>query len=244
MKYVFYALLCLMFTGCSSCDRYAFYYFSGCSDEEIEHWDPEALAAANPFAMYLSFNGFDLNIGKPSSDGSAVNSSSYNLDYSLDFGFKYFLDHRNALRIGGNLLVYTNGKDSARNKETSIGPYIGFEHHFPSSNHISPYAAVGVGFNSWSVTTPVGDIAHGGVPSPQATNTGDVTDQTSTLRILGMAGFDWYPFRVFAIGAEYSIGYTSISGSHTDASGTKADKPTQSIFGITGGGNVHLLVHF
>jgi hypothetical protein len=242
MKYVFYGLLCFLFTGCNGCEELD-YFFDCFAHKMSEPRTPAQIHVDHPLAFLTSFRGLDLGVSSPSPDGSNVGFQS---DYSLDFGFKYFFDSKNALRAGLSFGTFSDGRDSARRKDTRIGPYIGYEHHCtPPNTLVSPYIGAGASYTSWSVTSPMyGGIISPGLPTPQAASTGDVTNQYNVFRFQVMGGFDWYPFDAFAIGAEYSLGYTSTSSSTTDAAGVKTDNPTSTAFGIVGGGNVHLLIHF
>jgi hypothetical protein len=58
-----------------------------------------------------------------------------------------------------------------------------------------------------------------------------------------MAGFDWFWTRGLAIGAEYGLGFNSVSGT-TTTGGTQVDNPSTTMIGFNGVGNVHLVVYF
>ncbi|MEP7235728.1 MAG: hypothetical protein ABI778_10575 [Ignavibacteriota bacterium] len=252
MKYLYYGLLCLMFTGC---DKFAMFAgcagcdgcesFAGCSPEQIDAFNAEAFLPDHPFAVESTIHGGDILNDHASTNGSEVRDRyGDRTDYSLDFGFKYFLDPSNAIRAGATFSTFTDGRDSGATKSSAIGPFIGYEHHFNSSPRISPYLGAAVGYTSWSNTMSyqTGGSANDGIPKTQATQ--DPTNDNTLLQVQAMAGFDWYFLNGLAIGAEYSFGFSSYGTSQTDATGKKTDKPTQTSLGILGGGNVHLLVHF
>ena len=145
------------------------------------------------------------------------------------FGMKYFMADDVALRFLLGLNMNTTSPDQGDDmKETGFGLGVGAEYHFRPLYSTSPYIGGQIGFQS---------------SSSENMNGLDESSRTH-LSIAALAGFNWFFTRGIAVGAEYSLGFTSTSGSNTPAGGEAADIPGTSMIGLAGVGNVNLVVYF
>lgn len=147
------------------------------------------------------------------------------------FGMKYFLADDVALRILLGLSMNTTAPEEGNDMTSSgFGLGIGAEYHFRPLYSTSPYIGAQLGFAS-------NGSNNGGE------GTAEVETSETNLSIAALAGFNWFFTRGIAVGAEYSLGFTSSSGS-TTTGGTEVDDPSQTMIGLAGVGNVNLVVYF
>jgi len=197
------------------------------------------ITKAGSAAFMFSMSGIEnFGIQGPSGDGMT------NGNVIAGAGMKYYFSDRLALRVGVSIVTSSSGPDSARLSTNNLGLGAGLEWHCHDLYAISPYLGANVGFRTWSVaagTQFVLTTRKNGTVTPLATD----PDKTSFTGFAGavVAGFDWFVLRSIAIGSEYSIGFASVSSS-TTSNGKVTDNPSQFLAGITGGGNVHLVVYF
>ena len=153
---------------------------------------------------------------------------------ALSAGFKYFLADELALRamLGFNS-ASTGNTDSAGGKHavTGIGIGVGIEMHTRALYSTSPYFGAMVTYGTSSDNRTF---------KAEASND---KNSRSTFGIGVMAGFDWFFTKGLAVGAEYNLGFSSSSSSHTSGTVT-TDNAGASNIGIGQGGNVHLVVYF
>jgi opacity protein-like surface antigen len=156
-------------------------------------------------------------------------------------GYKYYLSDDMALRAMLGFSTSSDGdeaKTGGKTTNTNYGIAVGVEMHTHAVYSTSPYFGAQLGF--------------GGASYDNKTTQGSVTSETknsgTTFGIGVLAGFDWYFTHGLAVGAEYMLGFQSMSASKTttDATGTSTttDLPSSSSIGISNAGNVHLVVHF
>jgi len=149
-------------------------------------------------------------------------------------GMKYYLNDDLALRI---LLAFNNtsmknsdASDSAKPGTTQFGVGIGAEYHFRPLYSTSPYVGGQISFTNSATDNDL---------------TGDAKVKTSrnSFAVAALAGFDWFFTRGMAAGAEYQLGFATTGGTVTVGSNS-TDLATNTTIGLSGGGNVHLVVYF
>jgi hypothetical protein len=199
---------------------------------------PRPITKSGSAAWLFSIGGpGTFGIGGPSANGTADPRALAHT------GFKYFLDDNLALRAIASLDIFNNGNTDAEEKWTEFGVGVGVEHHLTPLYAISPYIGGGIGYwTETSTSSYTGGITIGS----QHPQSNDHETTTSNFGITVLAGFDWYPWKGIAIGAEYSLGFTSGSSKHKNPDGTEHDGGSPSSFGISpgGGSNIHLTVYF
>ena len=153
-------------------------------------------------------------------------------------GGKYYLSDGLALRI---LLGFSNSSDgdpdpvkstSGKTSSTKYGIAAGIEMHTHDVYSISPYFGAQISFAGLSGTNTV---------TPSGGTSTETKASGTALGIGVLAGFDWYFTNALAVGGEYTLGFSTGSGSTTLA-GKTTDVPSSTSFGI-GSANVHLIVH-
>jgi hypothetical protein len=146
-------------------------------------------------------------------------------------GVKYYIADEMALRV---MLAFTSmgsGPDSLRHTESGLGIGVGVEHHFRPLYSTSPYVGAQVMFGTSGTAQGVGSA-------------GDNTSDSTSIGLGVFAGFDWFPTRGIAIGAEMGLGFSTTSSSSQPAGGTSSDHPSVTNMGINPVGNVHAIVYF
>ena len=201
---------------------------------------PNANTSSGSTGLMFSLTGF----GSFGTYGSSGNGSG-DPRVAAGIGVRHYISDNIAMRGLLNLGFKSDGKDTAK-KSTLIGFGLGAEYHFHQVYSIDIYVGGGVGYNSLNSTNPVTveSIGKKGTQTIQASSGGTEKDSYGSFAVTGLFGFDWYLWSGVAIGAEYSIGYASISSTHTASDGTATPMPTTSQFGISGGSNIHLIVNF
>jgi opacity protein-like surface antigen len=150
---------------------------------------------------------------------------------SAGFGMKYFLADDIALRILLGLNTRTEAPEEGNDAtQTGFGLGVGMEYHFRPLYSTSPYIGGQIGFASNGTN-------NGGE------GTAEVETSETDLAIAAIFGFDWFFTRGISVGAEYSLGFHSNSGTRTTG-GTEADLPAISTIGFGGVGSVNLDVFF
>lgn len=152
-------------------------------------------------------------------------------------GWKWYFSDDLALRALLGFSTNSSGDDSksggSKTTSTGYGIGVGVEMHTHAVYSTSPYFGAQLTFAGGGTTT--------------SANVGGTTSESkssgTTLGLGVLAGFDWYFTRGLAIGGEYMLGFNTTSSSTTSA-GTTTDNPSSTMIGISGGGNVHLVVHF
>jgi hypothetical protein len=166
-------------------------------------------------------------------------------------GARYFLADELALRALLAFSTSSNGdadvtkSANGKNVSTNFGLGVGVEMHTQPVYAISPYFGAQVSFASASLTNTrtTANIVHAKDASVLATSSTQENKYSGSGFGLGvLAGFDWYVTNGIAIGAEYSLGFSSASASQTIGT-TTTDVPSTTVIGI-GGADIHLLVHF
>jgi opacity protein-like surface antigen len=156
---------------------------------------------------------------------------------SAGFGMKYFLADDVALRVllglsmNGTTTPGTGSASDVTSSNNGFGLGVGVEYHFRPLYSTSPYIGGQIGFASNSTDNGLDD------------NAGGVQTSTTNLSIAALAGFNWFFTRGIAVGGEYSLGFTSTSGTTTTA-GTENDNASTSMIGFGGVGSVHFIVYF
>lgn len=154
-------------------------------------------------------------------------------------GFKTYLSDDLALRALLGFTMNSSGDagvaGGAEDSYTNIGIAVGVEMHTQAVYSTSPYFGAQLAF----ATTSHKHTTNGS-PNLEVTNSG------SAFGIGLLAGFDWYFTRGIAVGAEYTLGFMSMSESaeSSAAGATNPDIPGSTSIGISNGGAVHLVVHF
>jgi opacity protein-like surface antigen len=150
---------------------------------------------------------------------------------SAGFGMKYFISDDLALRVLLGLNTVTEAPEEGNDRtETGFGLGVGMEYHFRPLYSTSPYIGGQIGFASKGTN-------NGGE------GTAEVETSETDLAIAAIFGFDWFFTRGLAVGAEYSLGFSSNSGTETTG-GQSGDLPATTTIGFGGAGNVHLVVYF
>jgi len=161
-------------------------------------------------------------------------------------GWKWYFADDMAVRA---LLGFTTGSSGAdtvgpnyHNSATAFGIAAGIEMHTHPVYSTSPYFGAQVSFGTGSNDQTINKSAD------QAFT--EVKTSGTAFGIGVLAGFDWYFTKGIAIGGEYMLGFSTMSGSRTttNSAGTSvtSDAPSSTSFGIGSGSNanVHLVVHF
>jgi opacity protein-like surface antigen len=153
-------------------------------------------------------------------------------------GLKMYLADDLALRAILGFSMASDGDagvaGGTEHANTAIGIAVGIEMHTHDVYSTSPYFGAQLAFATVSHKTTTN-----GSPNVEVTNSG------SSFGIGVLAGFDWYFTRGIAVGAEYNLGFSSMSESaESSASTTNPDIPGSTFIGISNSGNVHLVVHF
>lgn len=151
------------------------------------------------------------------------------------FGMKYFLADDVALRVLLGLNMNStntpvSGGSDVTKTNNGFGLGVGVEYHFRPLYSTSPYIGGQIGFASGSTDN--------GLDAPLKVET-----SSTSLSIAALAGFNWFFTRGLAVGAEYSLGFTSTNGTTTQG-GTENDNPGTSMIGLGGVGSVHFIVYF
>ncbi|MBS1904648.1 MAG: outer membrane beta-barrel protein [Bacteroidetes bacterium] len=170
--------------------------------------------------------------------------------YLAAAGVKYYIADELALR---GLLAFStstsgdpdptkssNGKDV----QTLFGIGVGVEMHTHPVYAVSPYFGAQLTFATSGLTNTKNQVdrADSKDASTLATTTVETKSSGNGIGIGLLAGFDWYVTHGIAIGAEYTLGFSTSSTSET-VSGTTTDYPSTTMIGIASG-NIHMLVHF
>ncbi len=160
------------------------------------------------------------------------------------FGMKYFMSDNLALRILVAILMRTTappeGDDATIN---GFGVGVGAEYHFPPLYSTSPYIGAQLGFESESSENQGGNT-EAAMQSASSTFPSKESSETA-ISFHVLAGFNWFCTEAIAIGAEYSLGLTTRSGSFTPVSGSEEqDMPSTTSIGFGGTGAVNLAVYF
>lgn len=150
---------------------------------------------------------------------------------SAGFGMKYFLADDIALRILLGLNTRTEAPEAGNDAtETGFGLGVGMEYHFRPLYSTSPYIGGQIGFASMGTN-------NGGE------GTAEIETSTTQLAIAAIFGFDWFFTRGISVGAEYSLGFSSNSGTTTTGA-VESDNPAITTIGFGGVGSVNLDVFF
>jgi hypothetical protein len=158
----------------------------------------------------------------------------------LGAGYKYYLSDDLALRALLGFNTSSSGDEAkAPGKYSTLawGIAAGIEMHTHAVYSTSPYFGAQLSFAGAN-----NDLKN----TPSGGQTSETKNSGSTFGIEVLAGFDWYFTRGIAVGAEYTLGFSSMSSSLTSTSGgtsTTTDAPSSTSIGISSG-NVHLIVHF
>jgi opacity protein-like surface antigen len=198
---------------------------------------PKPNNSSGSVALLFSMSGFNaFNASGPSGNGA-------NAPIILaGFGGRYYISDGLAIR---GLLNFNTSSNSdtgtAKQSSSVIGVAAGLEYHLHQVYSTDIYIGGGVGYYTGTFTNTHVDAAHAGGENPQANSDNVISGAAFGLTVVG--GFDWYIWNGIALGAEYSFGYSSLSASNT-FNGTTTDQPTSSSLGITGGGNIHVVVAF
>jgi hypothetical protein len=159
-------------------------------------------------------------------------------------GYKYYLSDDMALRAVLGFATTSSGDEdptkdpSGKSTSTNYGIAVGIEMHTHAVYSTSPYFGAQLSF---------GGASSDNKKTPSGGSTTENKNSGTTFGIGVLAGFDWYFTRGLAVGAEYMLGFSSMSSSTTTSSGgtsTTTDAPSSSAIGISNAGNVHLVVHF
>jgi opacity protein-like surface antigen len=161
-------------------------------------------------------------------------------------GMKYYFSDRLAGRLLLNFGTATSGPDSAQHTSSQYGIGVAIEYHCHELYSISPYFGGGVGINM--INNSIDTILNGGSTISKdgkttASTTTTLKNSYTGFAVSGLGGFDWFFAKSMALGAEYSLGFSSESRSRTSGS-TTSNAPSTTMFGISTLGNVHLLVYF
>ena len=199
--------------------------------------DPKPMTSSGTLALLASINGFGpFAVSGPSGNGSS--------DPRIieGFGLRYYFADKWAIRglvsIGHQTGVILNTGESGlidTGATTLIGLGAAVEYHLHEVYSTDIYVSAGAGIKMNTFTN------QGTAKQAQAAIQ---TVDLSAFGITAAAGFDWYPWNGIAIGAEYTLGWVTTSGTVTLVSGSKSDSPLGSGVGLSGGANVHLVVAF
>jgi hypothetical protein len=183
-------------------------------------------------AFILTLKGLgDFGLSGP----EIAHTTASNVIYGI--GTKYYVADDIALRV---LLGFNSTSESVTDSDkvntttSALGVGVGAEYHFRPLFSTSPYIGVQVGFGSSSVTTPVN----------RTDSTTTTKSSHSAFSVGAIAGFDWFVTRGIAVGAEMSLGFSSMSGTHTDSGGKDTDLPSKTTIAIATRPSVHLLVYY
>lgn len=172
----------------------------------------------------------------------AVSITTANNTAVVGAGYKYYLSDDMALRAMLGFSTTTSGDEATvagSTTNTNYGIAAGIELHTHAVYSTSPYFGAQISFGGASSTNKSSSTA---APNSESKSSG------TTFGIAALAGFDWYFTHGLAVGAEYMLGFSSMSSSTSNTprggSSTTTDNPSVSAIGITNGGNVHLVVHF
>jgi hypothetical protein len=154
-------------------------------------------------------------------------------------GYKYYLSDDMALRaiLGFNTSSSGDEAKGGKSSNTSYGIAAGIEMHTHAVYSTSPYFGAQISFAGAS-----NDFKS----TPSGGQTSENKNSGTALGIEVLAGFDWYFTRGIAVGGEYTLGFSTMSGSNTTTSAgtsTTTDAPSSTNIGISNG-NVHIIVHF
>lgn len=194
-------------------------------------------------AFIFSLSGFGtFGLDGPVLSGVGAGDSNNSNGYVFHTGAKCYIADELALRLLLSLSMDDNGSDDAPEKSTEIGIGVGIEHHLPAVYAISPYIGGEITFVSSSITTQIFEDITNQTQQPQATG----TEISGTgIVIAAIAGFDWFPWKALALGAEYSLGFQTSSGTSKDLlTGTETELGTQTAIGFGGAANIHAIVYF
>jgi opacity protein-like surface antigen len=206
------------------------------SDDHVLHHQSSGL----PFSLWFSVRGFDdFGLHGPSITGA---DDSLGAGSIFHVGVKHFLSQSLALRLFLDFATESTEVGTEKTSLTEYGIGVGVDHHFRPLYNISPYIGGNVRFLAGSGDLTLDSVASvGGRQQPQQIQLGEVS--TSIFGIAAVAGFDWYISQNFAIGSEYSFGFTSASTKFTPPTGT-ATENTNTFIGFNPSGNLHMIVHF
>lgn len=160
------------------------------------------------------------------------------------FGMKYFISDNVALRALLGLSMSTTSPDEGDDATINgFGIGLGGEYHFAPLYSTSPYIGAQLGFSSTSSENQGGNT-EAVMQSASSTFPSKKSSETA-IAFHVLAGFNWFCTEAIAIGAEYSLGLTTTSGSFTPVSGTEEqDMPSTTSIGFGGAGAVNLAIYF
>jgi hypothetical protein len=196
---------------------------------------------AGSAAWEFSFAGLS-TLGMASMPIASVNEGGTPVGV-VGAGYKYYLSDDMALRAMLGFSTSSDGDEdvtksaSGKTTNTSYGIAVGVEMHTHAVYSTSPYFGAQLAFGGASTDN-------------KRTSGGNTTENKGSGTTFGigvLAGFDWYFTHGLAVGAEYMLGFNSMSSSTTTSSGstsTTTDAPSSTAIGISNAGNVHLVVHF
>ena len=164
-------------------------------------------------------------------------------------GWKWYFADDMALRALLGFATNSSGADSINNptasqhyhnSSTAFGIAVGVEMHTHAVYSTSPYFGAQISFGTGSNDQTIN--------KNQDQTFTEVKTSGTAFGIGVLAGFDWYFTRGIAIGGEYMLGFSTMSGSTTatltsTGASTTVDNPSSTFFGISSA-NVHLVVHF
>lgn len=210
------------------------------------------ITSKGSMALVFDFGGLDMLDMRAISLASILYPGEGEADAVVVYGagMKYYLADDFALRALLGFSTKSSGdpdptkSPAGKTTTTTLGIGVGAEMHTHAVYAISPYfgAQLSFGMASSDHTQDIVDAPHGKSDQVLATTTNETKYSGSVIGIGVLAGFDWYVFDGVALGAEYSLGFSSASASST-VNGTKTDGPSTTAIGI-GSGGVHLLLHF
>ena len=183
-------------------------------------------------------------------------------NYGGGFGAKYYVTPNIAVR-GTLALQHASATDAAnpgtgetgvdgQTSATRFGIGVGGEYHL-ATGRISPYIGAALSFGMTSTSSKPSEVGAPPAPAPTTDNNAgcEFNGQFcagTTLGIAALAGVEFFPFEHVALGAEYQLGYQSIS--RADEKFTTNNRTTTtkvgggSAFGIDSTGLLTLTVYF
>jgi outer membrane protein W len=187
---------------------------------------PRPITKSGSAAWMFSING----LGTFGVGGSSIGTGDSD-NPVLAAGFKTYISDDMAIRAMIGFSTSSSGEKetgSGAHSSTALGIAAGIEMHTGPLYAISPYFG--------------GQISYGMYSNTNETTSNTLEESYGQLGLAVLAGFDWYFTKGIFLGAEYNLGFATMSASATSG-GTTTDAPSSSVIGI-GSGNVHLGVHF
>ncbi len=176
-------------------------------------------------AWLFSFNGLG-NLGAGNYGGGVGAKYYFQDDMALRFGLGFGLN--------GQTVKGTNGAPDQKDNTTTFSIVPAVTYTFASNGSVSSYIGGQAGF--WLSTRTLENMG----------NDKDVTT-TTTFGVGALAGFEWFCYENISLGAEYSLMFSTGSGSREVTNGgvaVKTDAPTSTNFNLGGAGSLTLAVYF